>query len=135
MDLYRLAYHCSHGALYDELIHDRIVVDLWSAALSQKLQRDVDLMLEKAVQMVSEDKTIRKQQARLREASQRPSLNWTMWSGKLQAQRETTKCNSTWPTTEAGEVHKAWERKHLPTGKNNATLESKSTMPVAIRDI
>ena len=50
MDLYRLAEHCNYGTLHDELIRDRIVVGLRSAALSGKLQRDADLTLEKAVQ-------------------------------------------------------------------------------------
>ena len=52
MDLYRLAEHCNYGTLHDELIRDRIVVGLRSAALSEKLQRVADLTLEKAVQMV-----------------------------------------------------------------------------------
>lgn len=60
MDLYCLAKHFSYGTLHDELIHDRIVVHLRSAALSEKLQRDADLMLDKAVQMACEDETIRK---------------------------------------------------------------------------
>ena len=61
MDLYRLAEHCSYGTLHDELIRDRIVVGLRSAALSEKLQRDADLTLEKAVQMAREDEIIKKQ--------------------------------------------------------------------------
>ena len=65
MDLYRLAEHCSYGN-HDELIRDRIVVGLCSAALSEKLQRDADLTLDKAVRMAREDETIRKQQALLR---------------------------------------------------------------------
>ena len=49
MDLYRLAEHCSYGNLHDELIRDGIVVGLRSAALSEKLQRDADLTLDKTV--------------------------------------------------------------------------------------
>ena len=52
MDLYRLAEHCSYGTLHDELIRDRIVVGLKSAGLSEKLQKDADLTLERAVQRV-----------------------------------------------------------------------------------
>ena len=66
MDLYRLVEHCSYGELHDELIRDRIVVGLRCAALSEKLQRDADLTLEKAVQMAREDETIKKEQALLR---------------------------------------------------------------------
>ena len=66
MDLYRVVEHCSYGNLHDELIRDRIVVSLRSAALSEKLQRDTYLTLDKAVRMAREDETIRKQQALLR---------------------------------------------------------------------
>lgn len=39
MDLYRIAEHCSYGTLHDELIRDRIVVGLRSAAY-QKSYRE-----------------------------------------------------------------------------------------------
>ena len=48
-DLYSLAEHCSFRDLCDELIHDRIVVDLRSTVLSEKLQLDPDLTLESAL--------------------------------------------------------------------------------------
>ena len=66
MDLYHLAEHCSYGMLHDELVRDRTVVGLRSAALSEKLQRDADLTLDKAMQMARKDETITKQQALLR---------------------------------------------------------------------
>ena len=37
MDLYCLAEHCSYGNVHDELVRDRIVVGLRSAALSEKV--------------------------------------------------------------------------------------------------
>ena len=48
-DLNTLAQHCSYGALHDEMIRDRIVVGLRDKALSEKLQLESDLALEKAV--------------------------------------------------------------------------------------
>ena len=48
-DLHTLAQHCSYGALHDEMIRDRIVVGLRDKALSEKLQLESDLTLEKAV--------------------------------------------------------------------------------------
>ena len=48
-DLYALAEHCDCKDLHDEKIRDRIVVSLRDAALSEKLQLDSKLTLEKAV--------------------------------------------------------------------------------------
>ena len=49
--LYGLAEHCAYGDLHDELIRDRIVVGLQDAKLSEKLQLDPTLTLEKAITM------------------------------------------------------------------------------------
>lgn len=65
VDLYQLAEYCNYGTLHDKLIRDRIVVGLRSAALSEKLQRDADLTLEKAIQMAREHESFRKQQTLL----------------------------------------------------------------------
>ena len=46
-DLYRLSEHCNYTSLRDELIRDRIVVGILNTALSEKLQLDADLTLEK----------------------------------------------------------------------------------------
>ena len=47
-----LADKCVHGQLRDEMVHDRIVVGIRDARLSQKLQMDPDLTLEKATKLV-----------------------------------------------------------------------------------
>ena len=46
--LYNLAADCNFGELKDELIHDRIVVGIRDASLSERLQMDLELTLEKA---------------------------------------------------------------------------------------
>ena len=46
-DLHCLAEHCEFGTLKDQLIRDRIVVGLRNKQLSEKLQLDPDLTLEK----------------------------------------------------------------------------------------
>ena len=48
-DLHCLAEHCEFGTLKDQLIRDRIVVGLRNKQLSEKLQLDPDLTLEKAM--------------------------------------------------------------------------------------
>ena len=51
-DLYALAEHCGYADLHDEMIRDRIVVGLQDARLSEKLQLDGALTLDKAVNTV-----------------------------------------------------------------------------------
>ena len=65
MDLYRLVEHCNYGMLHDELIHNRIVVGLHRAALSEKLQTDADVTLKTAVRMACKKETIKQQLALL----------------------------------------------------------------------
>ncbi len=66
MDLYRLAEHCGYGALYSEMIRDRIVVGLCNSALSEKLQMDPELTLDKAVTLARQTESIKQQQTLLR---------------------------------------------------------------------
>ena len=62
--LYGLAEHC--GNLHDEMLRDRIVVGIRNAALSEKLQLDAELTLEKAVTYVRQSETVKQQQTVLR---------------------------------------------------------------------
>ena len=64
--LYRLPEHCQFGALRDELIRDRIVVVILDQRLSEKLQLDQDLTLEKAVTLARQSETVKQQQKSLR---------------------------------------------------------------------
>ena len=61
-DLYGLARHCNFGALKEELIRDRIVVGLQNRELSQKLQLDPNLTLEKATNLARQRETVKQQQ-------------------------------------------------------------------------
>ena len=65
-DLYTLAEHCQFGALYDKLIRDRIVVGLRDKALSEKLQLESSLTLEKAINQARQKELIRQQQEIIR---------------------------------------------------------------------
>ena len=47
-DLFTLAQHCNYRTLHDEMVRDRIVVGLKDKTLSEKLQLEADLTLEKA---------------------------------------------------------------------------------------
>ena len=64
--LYSLAKHCAYGNLHDEMIRDRIVVGIRNTALSEKLQLDPALTLEKAVIAVRQAEAVKEQQPLLR---------------------------------------------------------------------
>ncbi|XP_064468421.1 uncharacterized protein K02A2.6-like [Ornithodoros turicata] len=61
-DLHRLAESCDFGSLKDELIRDRLVVGLRDKNLSEKLQLDANLTLEKAVNTARQSETVKGQQ-------------------------------------------------------------------------
>ena len=61
-DLYGLARYCNFGALKEELIRDRIVVGLQNRELSEKLQLDPNLTLEKATNLARQRETVKQQQ-------------------------------------------------------------------------
>ena len=65
-DLYALVEHCDYKDLHNKMIRDRIVVGLRDAALSEKLQLDSKLTLEKAVTKARQAKTVRQQQSVVR---------------------------------------------------------------------
>ena len=51
LKLYQLAGHCDYHDLHDEMIRDRIVVGLRDSNLSERLQTDPELTLDKAIMM------------------------------------------------------------------------------------
>ena len=66
-DLYCLSEYCEYGALRDEMIRDRIVVGLRDMKLSEKLQLDPNLTLEKAINAARQSEAVKKQQETIRE--------------------------------------------------------------------
>ena len=58
--LHGLAEHCNFRDLKEELIRDRMVVGLRDVTLSEKLQMDPDLTLEKAVTSAKQRESVRK---------------------------------------------------------------------------
>ena len=61
-DLYGLARYCNFGALKEELIRDRIVVGFQNRKLSEKLQLDPNLTLEKASNLARQREAVKQQQ-------------------------------------------------------------------------
>ena len=68
-DLHCLAEHCAYGELHSEMIRDRIVVGLLDDGLSEKMQLDPNLTLERAVSMARQSETVHKQQGIVRGTS------------------------------------------------------------------
>ena len=73
-ELYYLADRCSYGSLTPEMIRDRLVVGIRNKILSERLQLDPELTLEKAKTMLRQKEAVHSQQQVLQEA-QSGSLN------------------------------------------------------------
>ena len=65
-DLYSLAEHCQYGRLHDEMVRDRIVVGIKDSKLSEKLQMDNELTLEKAISLARNSESVKQQQSTLK---------------------------------------------------------------------
>ena len=55
MELYKLVENCNYGGLQDEMIRDRLVVGIRNQWLSEKMQLNPDLNLEKAKKMARQE--------------------------------------------------------------------------------
>lgn len=84
-DLLNLAEHCNFGVLREELIRDRIVVGIRDKSLSEKLQLEANLTLDKAVNVARQKETVRKQQSILRGDGKEcvDAVCGKLWCGKL----------------------------------------------------
>ena len=69
-DLFCLAEHCAYGQLRNEMIRDRLVVGLLNASLSEKMQLDVELTLDKAMALARQSEVVHKQQPVVRGTQQ-----------------------------------------------------------------
>ncbi|KAK7925769.1 hypothetical protein WMY93_008079 [Mugilogobius chulae] len=81
--LYKLAEHCDFGQTKDEQIRDRIVIGIADGEVSQKLQLEPDLTLEKAISIARQSELIKTQNASARatsvEATDRDSDEGSAW--------------------------------------------------------
>ena len=64
--LYTLAESCDYGELKDQMIRDRIVVGIRDQSLSERLQMDAELTLDKAKKLVRQREAVQEQQALLK---------------------------------------------------------------------
>ena len=85
--LHCLAEHCNFGALKEEMIRDRIVVGIKDATLSEKMQLESTLTLEKAVKMARESESVKKQDV-IRSGQQSMSTEIDEIGAKFRAKSE-----------------------------------------------
>ena len=57
--LFKFSETCEYGELCDQLIRDRLAVGIADAMLSEKLQMDKDLKLEKAITIIKQAEQVR----------------------------------------------------------------------------
>ncbi|UYV61423.1 hypothetical protein LAZ67_1004790 [Cordylochernes scorpioides] len=86
--LYKLADSCEFEGLHEQLIRDRIVVGVRDKALSERMQLDSELTLEKAVKMVQQQEAVRQQQVDLQRPSTSQKVNQAKFNSKKQSPKQ-----------------------------------------------
>ncbi|UYV83311.1 K02A2.6-like [Cordylochernes scorpioides] len=86
--LYKLADSCEFEGLHEQLIRDRIVVGVRDKALSERMQLDSELSLEKAVKMVRQQEAVRQQQVDLQRPSRSQKVNQVKFNSKKQSPKQ-----------------------------------------------
>ncbi|UYV82707.1 K02A2.6-like [Cordylochernes scorpioides] len=86
--LYKLADGCEFEGLHEQLIRDRIVVGVRDKALSERMQLDSELTLEKGVKMVRQQEAVRQQQVDLQRPSTSQKVNQVKFNSKKQSPKQ-----------------------------------------------
>ncbi|UYV75192.1 K02A2.6-like, partial [Cordylochernes scorpioides] len=86
--LYKLADSCEFEGLHEQLIRDRIVVGVRDKALSERMQLDSELTLEKAVKLVRQQEAVRQQQVDLQRPSTSQKVNQVTFNSKKQSPKQ-----------------------------------------------
>ncbi|UYV60281.1 K02A2.6-like [Cordylochernes scorpioides] len=74
-NLYVLAENCSYGILKEEMIRNRLVVGVKNFNLSEKLQLESELTLEKAIQIVRQSESVKNQQKEIRQDTENRNVD------------------------------------------------------------
>ncbi len=95
--LYNLVETCEYGALKEEMLRDRIVVGIRDKALSDKLQMDESLSLEKAKTQVRQKEAVKEQRHELQESSLIANVKQGQAKKRHQYGQETRHQKGKWP--------------------------------------
>ena len=68
-EVYCLGDNCEFGAMKEELIRDRLVVGIHYLALSERLQMEAELTLDKAKRLIRQREAVKEQQDALKQPS------------------------------------------------------------------
>ncbi|UYV66078.1 hypothetical protein LAZ67_4000066 [Cordylochernes scorpioides] len=71
----RIVQTCSYGILKEEMIRDRLVVGVKNLNLSEKLQLESELTLEKAIQIVRQSESVKNQQKEIRQDTENRNVD------------------------------------------------------------
>ena len=63
----KFAKNCEFGGMKDELIRDHLVVGIWDSTLSERLQLESELTLDKAKQFIHQRESVKTQQGLLQQ--------------------------------------------------------------------
>ncbi|UYV66867.1 K02A2.6-like, partial [Cordylochernes scorpioides] len=86
--LYKLADSCEFEGLHEQLIRDRIVVGVRDKSLSERMQLDSELTLEKAVKMVRQQEAVRQQNLDLQRPLTSQKVNLVKFNSKKQSPKQ-----------------------------------------------
>ncbi len=98
--LYNLVETCEYGALKEEMLRDRIVVGIRDKALSDKLQMDESLSLEKAKTQVRQKEAVKEQRHELQESSLIANVKQGQAKKRHQHGQQTRHRKGKWPQQE-----------------------------------
>lgn len=88
--VYKLAENCQYGALQEEMIRDRLVVGIRHNGLSERLQMDGELTLEKAIVKIRQHEEIKKQQPIVRETTDQKEANVDLLKFRKKSHKDQT---------------------------------------------
>ncbi|UYV78016.1 hypothetical protein LAZ67_15003200 [Cordylochernes scorpioides] len=85
--LHKMAENCNYGSLKEEIIRDRIVVGVKNLQLSEKLQLEPNLTLERAIQAACQTECVKQQQTILRSTTTQAANVDQVYEKKLPPRR------------------------------------------------
>ena len=90
--LYSLVETCEYGTLRDEMLRDRIVVGIQDSAMSEKLQLDPELTLEKTKRLVRQKEAVKEQHRELQSGATGSSKNDPIVIAEVKKRRGDREC-------------------------------------------
>ena len=109
MALYSLAANCDYKTMEADLIRDRLVVGIRDTALSERLQLDPKLDLEKAKTAIRQKESIHEQQTTLNSPTSNPQLD-ALHPRRKQYQRQQPSSSRKRPPTDKRKANKQCTR-------------------------